>query len=1068
MKNVFLIIGLLLCSLQQLHSQEDGVVSFRLPVRNSLKFNRFLINPTFSFVREQSTYLSFYTKRQWAQFDNAPQTYLFGYSGRFEENEGIAIGLFQQNYGVLSTFGGVANFAHNVMLQEDNNLTFGLNVGFYKSGINKGQVVTNYSDPSLENIPSNSLITVNPGINYGTTFLDFGLSINNLILYNLKTSKIVEDDPEKSIEAHIMHTGYLDTYGYFDRSKFSALVKSEFKKEKTVISGLMMLTIPNGMWAQAGYNSVYGMSAGMGLNISPKISVEYNFEKGTGNLSNFGSSHEIVFAYKFKNKSFYYGDDEEEGSIIPPADRRKYVPVKPKESPLLSPKDAQKLRELKEALNLEKEERRLQRLKEIAEAEAKTKADSIAQAKLAADAKAKADAIAQAKLAAEAKAKADAVAQAKPVADAKAKADALAQAKLAADAKAKLAADAKAKADALAQAKLDADAKAKADVLAQAKLAADAKAKADAIAQAKLAAEAKAKADALAQAKPAADAKAKADALAQAKLAADAKAKADALAQAKLAADAKAKAYALAQAKLAAEEKAKADALAQAKLAADAKAKADALAQAKLAADAKAKADALAQAKLAAEEKAKADALAQAKLAADAKAKADALAQAKLAAEEKAKADALAQAKLAADAKAKADSLAQAKLAAEAKAKADALAQAKLAADAKAKADALAQAKLAAEAKAKADALAQARLAADAKAKADALAQAKLAADAKAKADSLAQAKLAADAKAKADALAQAKLAAEAKTKADSLAKAKITALPNDENAKAMDNLARVIKNIKSNQKELLTKLDATVANRQKDLKDLKEENDLSEKGITSAPKPFRSISAENRALETLNSDIAEINKNQTEKIKELETLYSLRLKKVPNKNDEFNQLYRETIESLKAEQLKAIQFNQNLIASLEKINTETEIERKRRIKRAVFENDEDRYSKDRATLSRIKAKTPFGTVSLKPTDFDYGEEQSSMQILKNIRNVESGYYLILAVHNDVAKRDDFLTKTVSIGQTNIDFFYDVNTSKYFIYYEKFDDIDNAKKALKAKGDKPYNGKLSIVRIENN
>ncbi|WKL42407.1 PorP/SprF family type IX secretion system membrane protein [Flavobacterium sp. ZE23DGlu08] len=959
MKNIFIVIALFFGTQHLLYAQEDGVVSFNLPVRNSLKFNRFLINPTFSFVREQSTIVSFYNKRQWVQFDNAPQTYLVSYSGRFRENEGISVGLFQENYGVLTTFGAVANFAHNVMLQEDSNLTFGMNVGFYKSGLDKGKVITNYPDPSLESIPSNALITVNPGINYGTAFLDFGLSVNNLILYNLKTSKVVEDDPEQSIQAHIMHTGYLDTYGFFDKSKFSALLKTEVKKDKTVVSGLMMFAIPKGIWAQAGYNSVYGMSGGIGLNITPKISLEYNYEKGIGNLSNFGSSHEVVFAYKFKSNSYYYGNDEEEGAIIPPAEVRKSVPAQPKESSILSPEDAQKLKELKLALAAQKEERRLQKLKEIADAAAKAKADSLNQTKLAADAKAKADALAQAKLAA----------------DAKAKADALAKAKIATDTKPKP----------------------------------------------------------------------KPDAVAQAKLAADAKAKADALAQAKLAADAKAKADALAQAKLAADAKAKADALAQAKLAADNKAKADALAQAKLAADAKVKADALAQAKLDADNKAKADALAQAKLAADAKVKADALAQAKLDADNKAKA--------------KADALAQAKLAADNKAKADAIAQAKLDADNKAKADALAQAKLAADTKAKADALAQAKLDTDNKAKADALAQAKLAADTKAKADALAQAKLDADNKAKADALAQAKLDAENK--------AKLAATPKDATTKSMDDLSKLVEESKNTQQQLLMRLGETVANKEKDLKELKEENDLSEKGIFKEPKPFKSVSAENNALEALKLELVEVNKTQTVKIRELENLYKERLKKVPNKEDETNQYYLKAIETLKQEQLKVLQSNTNLIASLEKIKTDTEIEKKRRIKRAGFENDQSRYLKDKATLSLIKEKTAFSSVPLKAEDFDSGDEQSNMQILKNIKNVESGYYLVVAVHDNVAKRDEFLTKAVAAGQTNIDFFYDINTSKYFIYYNKFDNIEEAKKALESKGSKPYNGKMSLAKIEN-
>ena len=820
----FVVIVFLLFAKQMLYSQEDGVVSFTLPVRNSLKFNRYIINPTFSFVREQNPYASLYNKRQWIQFENAPQTYLFTYSGRFRENEAIAFSVFQQNYGILTTFGAVANYAHNVQLQSDSNLTFGVNLGFYKSGLNESKIITNYPDPSLENIPSNSLITLNPGINYGTTFLDFGLSVNNLVLYNLKTSKIVEDDPEKSIQAHIMHTGYIDAYGFFDRSKFSGLLKTEFKKDKTIISGLAMLSLPVGIWAQAGYNTLYGISGGIGMNITQNICFEYNYETGTGDLSNFGASHEIVLAYKFKNKNNSYVDDDEEGSVIPAADTRRVAYSPPK----LTPEEKAK----KEQLAAEVKERRV----------------------------------------------------------------------------------------VVAQAKLDAAAKAKEDAAVKAKLAADAKAKADALAQAKLAEAAKAKADPLAKPKPTTDSKPKTDALAQAKLAADAKAKADALVQAKLAADAKAKA------------------------------------------------------------------------------------------------------------------------------------------------DALAQDKLAADAKAKADALAKAKLAADAKAKADALAQAKLAAEAKAKADALAQAKLAADAKAKADALAQEKLAADAKAKSDSIAKAKV--LPKDDIAKSMDNIAVSLESTKKTQQQLLTNLNAAVSAKQKDIQDMKEENDLSEKGIFKEPKPFKSTAGESKALEALNLQIAEVNKIQNDKIKELEGLYNQRIKKVSDKNESLNQYYLKTIETLKNEQLQAVQSNKDLVSSLEKIKIDTEIEKKRRIKRASFVNEQDRFTQDKATLNRIKETTPYSATPLKVEDFDFGEEQLNVRVLKDIKNVEKGYYLVIAVHEDVTKRDAFLTKTVASGQSNVDFFYDVKSGKYFIYYDKFDNIEEAKKALVSKGSNPYKVKMSMVKIE--
>ncbi len=411
----------------------------------------------------------------------------------------------------------------------------------------------------------------------------------------------------------------------------------------------------------------------------------------------------------------------------------------------------------------------------------------------------------------------------------------------------------------------------------------------------------------------------------------------------------------------------------------------------------------------------------------------------------------LAKAKLAADAKAKADTDAKAKLEADAKAK--------LAADAKAKADTDAKAKLEADAKAK--------LAADAKAKADTDAKAKLEADAKAKADADAKAKLEADAKAKLAADAKAKADAEAKSKADADALLLASTRVKDENAKSMDNVANALEKDRRTQQQLLTQLNEKVSQKQKELKELKDENDLNDQGIASAPKEFKSITAETNALESLKSEIGIINSNQNQLLTTFKNLYEERIKKVPNLNDPLTQSYLKTINELKAEQVKAELSNTNLLAALEKINIDTQIEKKRRIKRANFENEDTRYLKDQETLKRIKATTFTSTVKAKPEDFDFGNEQVNMQIIKNIKNVETGYYIVLAVHADVAKRDTFVTKTVASGDKGVNFFYDVKSTNYYIYTEKFDNLQQATTTLESRGTKPYNGKMVIIKVEN-
>ena len=703
---IHIIVILLFCTAQFIQSQEqDGVVSLALPVRNSLTFNQYVNNPTFSFVRQQHKYISLYNTREWVQFEDAPLTYLASYSGRFRENIGVGLGVFQQNYGVLTTFGGILNFAYNARLNSDNNLTFGINVGTYKSGLNSGKVETNFDDPSLENIPSNFMLSVSPGVNFGTAFFDFGVSVNNLVLYNFNTSEMIKDNPEQTIQAHIMYTGYMESRGFLDESKFTGLVRSEFKKGKTVLSGTAMLTVPIGIWGQVGYNTLYGIHGGIGLNVTKQILIEYNYEKAMGDLTEFGSSHSITLAYKLNNReSFDYSSEDDVAAIIKPTKKKKPAPKSSKTT--------------------------------VQKAEEPTK----------------------------------------------------------------------------------------------------------------VAAEE--------------------------------------------------------QAKIATEE----------------------------------------QARLAAEEKSRIKAEEQARLAAEEKARTEAEEQARLAAEE------------------------------------------------------------------------------------------------------------------------QAKIDAEKQTvDEESLPEA------TDAFSSEMNEIVEATDDSKKAQEELLSRLTEAVAVKDQDLKDLKRENDLSEQGIYLEPKPFKSSTEENAAIEAIKSDLDNIIASRNAEITRLERLYEQRQEETDTiYMDEVLLSYKKTLTKLKSEQLAAIKAKADLEAQLETINVATEYEKKRRIKRAVYNNDDDRYAQDRAALESIKQNSSLSNEPLSESDFDFGEERSNnIQILKNVTRAEEGYYLILAVHDDVIKRDDFLKKVVASGQENVDFFFDVNTSKYYIFVDKFDNIQAANAAMETKGSNPYNAKMSIVKIEN-
>ncbi|MGC1474115.1 MAG: PorP/SprF family type IX secretion system membrane protein [Psychroserpens sp.] len=938
MKTLFFVLVLCICFLQMSYSQEDdGVVALALPVRNSLTFNRFALNPTFSFVREQNKYISFTNKREWVQFENAPLTYLGAYSGRFGENIGAGLAVFQQNYGVLTTFGGNLNFAYNARLDRDSNLTFGLNIGAYKSGVNTGNVVTNFDDPSLQNVPENFLITVNPGINYGLAFIDFGVSINNLATYNLQSSALIEDNPEQSIQGHFMYTGYMTSRGFFDEAKFTGLVRSEFKADETIYSAIAMLSVPKGIWAQVGYNSVFGASGGLGLNITTQIAIEYNYEKAIGDLVNFGSSHEITLAYRFKDKERYdYSSDDEVSGLFSSNRRKPIVSNISKEKAEENRKRAAERKAQLQDERLAREEKRLVQQEAAAEAKA------------------------QSKLLDELKSKKKTEVAAETLDNDEAKARQLAEQEALEASEAKKALLAKQKANALAEAEAKRLEKQKASELA--------------------------------------------------------------------------------------EQQAKEAAQAQEQLLAEQKANEEAEAKARQLAEQQAKEAAQAQEQLLAEQKANELAEAKAKQLAEQEAKEAAQAQEQLLAEQKA------------------NDLAEAK--------------AKQLAEQQAKEVAQAQEQLLAEQKASKLAEAKARQLAEQQAKEAAQAQEQLLAEQKANELAEAKAKQLADQQAKEAAQAQEQLLAE--QKASELAETKATQLSTENKAndlisnprsaveKSMLAITQETQVTKTTQSDLLNQFDDIVEIKNKDLKDLKEENDLSEKGMAVGPKPFKSITAENKMLEGIKTQLNEVIDSRNSKIKELKRLYNEKYKADTITNDVVMLHYKKTIKQLETEQLRALEARTKLDNKLKEIKIATEFERRRRIKRAAFDSQEDRFSQDRATLKNIKATTVLVEKPYEDNDFDFGETQSdNIQILENVKNVDNGYYLILAVHNDVEKRNEFIKKVVASGRTDVDFFYDVNTSKYYIYYDKFQDINAANNGMKLKGNRPFNKNMSLVKIEN-
>lgn len=282
--------------------EENPFIAYDVPSQNLLKFNRFLINPTFSTVREDKSYVNLLHRNQAVSFDDNNQMYFLSYSGRIGDRSGLGISLYTQREGTLSNYGVLANYAYGVKLSDKSNFTFGANLSYYNSGFDESRANPVETDPFLSGFQDSSFLTFQPGFNISYGAFDFGMYAENLIDYNLKTSEAITEFKDKTFSGHLQYTHPLEaSSGIFEGGRLMPLARArKVGQDDFVLGGNLILDLPKIGWLQGGYDSFYGASAGVGFNLNRRLSIGYTMEKGlSSTFDNFGVTHEISFAYSF-------------------------------------------------------------------------------------------------------------------------------------------------------------------------------------------------------------------------------------------------------------------------------------------------------------------------------------------------------------------------------------------------------------------------------------------------------------------------------------------------------------------------------------------------------------------------------------------------------------------------------------------------------------------------------------------------------------------------------------------------------------------------------------------------
>lgn len=301
----FCITILLLALVQTVKGQESNAnLGSSSTYHNQLFFNRFFINPTFSLVRENKSYLNILHRNQYATFDDNNQNYFLGFSNKLNENTAVGIGVYSQWSGVVQEFGFNANYASAVRLGQKSVLTFGTNITYLNQGLDKNRVVANEGDATIADARKESKIAVQPGINLSLGKFDFGFYAEDLLKYNQTTNEFLTDLSLKSVKASVQYThSFENSRGLFENARLMPLAQVGQNLDGSLYYfGSLLLDMPSYGWLQTTFDEEYGLSAGVGFNLSKQMSLGYLMEKGLSKQdANLGWNHEISLAYKFKN-----------------------------------------------------------------------------------------------------------------------------------------------------------------------------------------------------------------------------------------------------------------------------------------------------------------------------------------------------------------------------------------------------------------------------------------------------------------------------------------------------------------------------------------------------------------------------------------------------------------------------------------------------------------------------------------------------------------------------------------------------------------------------------------------
>ncbi|MCP2026129.1 LysM repeat protein [Flavobacterium sp. HSC-32F16] len=310
----------------------------------------------------------------------------------------------------------------------------------------------------------------------------------------------------------------------------------------------------------------------------------------------------------------------------------------------------------------------------------------------------------------------------------------------------------------------------------------------------------------------------------------------------------------------------------------------------------------------------------------------------------------------------------------------------------------------------------------------------------------------------------------------------------------SVEKLRLVLEANKNVQDVLMAKLDSLVNTMNDDLKELKRMDVLNvDESKRLEKQSYESIGKTNELSSQLKKELAENRKayaglmNKVEKIAVEENQEYKKKIRESEKNKNVTSIQQrlslEEIKRYKIEQEQGDAKNQQLISKIDSLDTQKQIEVKRHISKASYYSMEARKFDDKLALVKlkkyqdeaIKKSAPVETSKsvsveemrreLKESPFK-NEKNVKIEVYDNLKEVSNGYYLVLGIFTDATPRDKLIMKLIDSGDFNASFFFNINSLSYYVYSDKFQNMEEVLYQCKKKEEDELYKNVVIAKLE--